>query len=242
MVVPGPNIVRAYSPHNLVDLLSGEEWQCLEPNYPTDNDLWPASLNTYHVEEIADCVLRLTASGQNAPYRTEEQPDYLGARTQISCGTIEPIGTGESKSCYRLRTELGSTAIQVLGHDEDLGLIIPESHYLTPLATSPTQRLWEYADVRTYLILPYSENIGVRFQEDGGTPYAQSRASHIPGPKWLARKRAMHRIKAEKALEARDLQYTTGEIEKERHYLKKNGYLLPLVIDVPVVERGYQPR
>ena len=210
-------------PRNQIDsLFRTPAWQSLAPNFPNADDLDPQKLQPSTLCGIGDVAHSLA--------------DLSSATIQTDVGDFFRIGgSSEAKlASFRVLHNLGSIVVHVLPYAVD-SAFVPQSRNLVPISVTPTQKLFEYSDPRTYAVVPWGDGTSVVFQEDGGI---FSKRVYVPGMAAASRNRAYRNIKrAGITLTDPDRKKAAAEIAHPRHFLCKPGYIIPLIVDIPVVSR-----
>lgn len=215
--------------------LESEDWRTLTPNLPSPgHDLLPQELSQAQLSRIIDAVKDLSLP---------PDPEFKAATEPVvfdfgEAGTLTLVNHGESKLCFQLERDGRKMAIITQGYQSKLGMQIPNDPYLTKIATTPTETLWEYSSLRTYAVLPLPDNKALRLQEFGeptGT-LLRSVASSLRGA--LSRRAVVNYI-AEHIPGAQlgPGTKTANEVQQPRHLLVKPGRSTPAFIDIPVVQR-----
>jgi hypothetical protein len=230
-----PNEVGRHEPSSLELVVGSEQWQTLLPNLASPTDLLPRDLRAAQLAALGETFLEpsfATRLGDAASFE-----DLPLARDIPGLGLLEHTRSGESKDCFKLTVGDKKMAVLLMNYTSPLESFIPEDPNLTLVNSSPTRRLWEYSDLRTYLCMATRDGRTIKLQEYG-EPESSAGRSKVPGLSWLAGMRAANRRIAAKGREFIDFdKYTDPELRKARHYLRKAGHGMRAVIDIPVVER-----
>jgi len=148
-------------------------------------------------------------------------------------GVLSKVGSGESKLCYALTKADGRKMAVILGGYRT-SLHVPDDPRLSMVSDSDTQVVWEYSDLKAYAMLPMSSHFGIKLQEFGEE---RTRSQAVLGTSVLARRRARRYIDALPAsFRPEDKAAAVKELNHPRHYLAKPGFMMPVVIDIPVAE------
>lgn len=224
-----------YDPADFENIVTSELWQNLSPNAPSPNDLLPKELNAAQLAMIGNTFLE--PSFATDPGLWSGLGDLPADREIAGVGALEKVGSGETKACYRLTTEQGKKmAVLLMNYGNTLGLYTPEDPKLSQVSESPTRRLWEYSDLRTYLYIPLGDGRTVKLQEFGEEEFTSGQ-SMTPGLLWIAGRRALKNIASRQKSFIQLDTHTKPELSHARHYLRKDGQFMPVVIDLPVVEQ-----
>lgn len=210
----------------------------IQPNRFNPSDLLPGFFDAEQLAQIVDVFshderLRTRRAEVTNPERVAMTYDLPGI------GTLDRMGRTEYKGhkiCYRLTTPGGKQmAILVAGYDISLGMQVPQHDRLRVVSVSPTRRLLEYSDARTYFMAPISARTAVVLQEWGGESLESSRHLVPLGLATVSRLLARRRISSIPNRDPRGAADTRQELMHARNTLLKPGHL-PAIIDVPVVQ------
>ncbi len=231
---------RGYTIGQLEEMLAGPAWEALTANAPTTEDVVPQALTAEHIGRLVDSMLDPAIVGP-VTGGEENQDDWARAPISIAVpelGTLERIGYGESRICYKLTTNEGRALAVLLGtYSATEGLHIPEDPRLTPVAQNLIERVLTYSDLRTYACLPLSDGYNAVFlQEFGGYQSPTGRWSRmLAGASMAAARQRMQEHVA--GLSEGRVTVGQSELVHSRHYLFKPGESRAALIDVPVTVR-----
>lgn len=236
---------RGYKSEDLTNIVEGQIWQNLEPNYPSPDALLPRELTAEQIQALFDAVAdssMLTDHARDNNKFSFDNKDIPGL------GTLRKFGSGGSKAVYELVTTIGKKLIvSMTTADPKEGITIPVDPKLVKKKSSDLrQNDWEYSDLHTYLILPVNEKGAVvQLQEHGGHNNTLDRLGFRDKTialtlnlKNRALKKATKYInsKSDKFKVAPDMHYQ-GDLVTDSHYLFNRGPRhFPALIDIPVVE------
>jgi hypothetical protein len=235
-------VPTAFTLETLRTSIDSEKWRSLGPNlYSPGHDLLPQELDTDQVNSLVEAILKDPILASIHIDRNAEEVAAEVSREPIDLdevGTLTFVGGGEAKVCYCLERDGKKMAVILQGYEDKLGIQIPDDPCLTEINTTPTSRIWEYSDLRTYAMLPLVGDRAIKLQEFGESPRRgyMSVLRSLTGT--LARRSAADYI-AQHLPNARLGPNTNTAIELQQpdHLLTKPGHKRGVIIDVPVEDR-----
>lgn len=236
---PPIEVGRGYAFEALQAVVESEAWQALKPNMATSQDLRPQELSAAAIDRIVGELLNDEAIAAGMTDLVAEIGLFGETAFQYckipGVGVLTRVGYGESKICYQLSTDEGRVmAVQLRSYDPSIGIQVPDDPHLSLVRDGHYQRLWEYADPRTYLHLPLKGYYGVSFQEWAGEP-ATVWSAFLP----VLGCRVLNYLRRSGGQFDLTLASTKNELAHGRHYLRKPGRSGFVILGIPVAERRW---
>jgi len=219
---------------NLSDIVQSEAWLNIAPNYPTASDaLSPHDVTS---EQLSSLITALSDPDIINAMPWDRGEKAFQTKVIPELGEIEKIGSGEQKVCYRLTTQDGKhMAVLLRGYDQSLGVQIPDDPKMIRIKSRDDRDLWEYSDLRTYLLYPIAHSLAVQLQEFGGMNEDRVEFSYNeePGVIKFVKGKAAAYVQGK----GHGFAIDKHELSHPKHFLFNQGRSKPpALIDIPVTQ------
>jgi hypothetical protein len=216
------------------------DWRSLAPNASSEADLTPREVSGKDLVAMYDAITSMPgfSESMDSDITVDGMTGILDHKDNEfvdlgEAGQLSYIDSGQAKSVWRWHRDDKSMAV-ALEFDANFvsrkeGVNIPTDPRFLAVGSRKYERFFEYSDLRTYARIPAGPHM-IKLQELGEPLSVMERTdqARMNGARAAARRNIL------RAAPTADMSISDGELQHDRHYLKKKGYSNFFAIDIPV--------